>query len=90
MKNIRFQQQFRLSFCFLCKVHLFLLAFVSFFLFHSLTCGTELKEEKRVLILSSGQSDLPAYPSVEEGIKSSLQAGTDFHIEYFNTNSCPL
>jgi len=83
MKNIRPQQQFSLSFCFICKVHLFLLAFVSFFLFHSLTYGAELKEEKRVLILFSGQSDLPAYPSVEKGIKSSLKAGTEFHIEYF-------
>jgi PAS domain S-box-containing protein len=83
MKNIRPQQQFRLSFCFLCKLHLFLLAFVSFFLFHSLTYATELKEEKRVLILFSNQSDLPAYPMVERGIKSSLDAGHEFHIEYF-------
>jgi PAS domain S-box-containing protein len=83
MKNIRPRQQFRLSFCFLCKLHLFLLAFVSFFLFHSLTYATELKEEKRVLILFSNQSDLPAYPMVERGIKSSLDAGHEFHIEYF-------
>ena len=83
MKNIRPRQQFRLSFCLICKVHLFFLAFVSFFLFHSLTYGIELKQEKRVLILFPGQSDLPAYPSVEKGIKSSLGAGTEFHIEYF-------
>jgi hypothetical protein len=83
MKNIRPQQQFRSSFCFLCRLHLFLLAFVSFFLFHSLTYATELKEEKRVLILFSNQSDLPAYTMVEKGIKSSLKAGTEFHIEYF-------
>ena len=83
MKNIRSRQQFRLSFCFICRVHLFLVAFVFFFLFHSLTYATELNEEKRVLILFSNQSDLPAYPMVEKGIKSSLQAGHEFHIEYF-------
>ena len=83
MNNIRPQQQFRSSFCFLCKLHLLLLAFVSFFLCHSLTYATELNEEKRVLILFSNQSDLPAYPMVEKGIKSSLDAGHEFHIEYF-------
>jgi PAS domain S-box-containing protein len=83
MKNIRPQQQFTLSFCFIGKLPLFLLAFVSFFLFHSLTYGTEIKEEKRILIVFDGQSDLPAYPLVEKGIKSSLAAGTEFHIEYF-------
>ncbi len=60
-----------------------MLAFFCFFLFHSLTYGAELKEEKRVLILFDGQSDLPAYPLAEKGIKSSLKAGTDFHMEYF-------
>jgi signal transduction histidine kinase/ABC-type uncharacterized transport system substrate-binding protein len=64
-------------------VHLFLLAFVSFLLFNSLTYGNELREEKRVLILFTAQSDLPAYPMVVKGVKSSLQAGTEFHIEYF-------
>jgi PAS domain S-box-containing protein len=83
MKNISPQQQFKLSFCFICKGHLFLLAFVLIFLFHSLTYGTEIKKEKRVLILFDGQSDLPAYPMVEKGIKSRLKAGTGFHIEYF-------
>jgi PAS domain S-box-containing protein len=83
MKNIRSQQPFRLNFAFICKLHLLLLAFISFFFFHSLTYGTELKEEKRVLILFPAQSDLPAYPAVEKGIKSGLKAGTEFHIEYF-------
>ena len=83
MKNIRPQQQFMFSFCFICRLHLFLLAFASFFLFHSLTYGTELKQEKRVLILFTNRSDLPAYAIVEKGIKSSLKAGTEFHIEYF-------
>ena len=72
MKNIRPQQQFMFSFCFICRLHLFLLAFASFFLFHSLTYGTELKQEKRVLILFTNPSDLPAYPFVERVIKSSL------------------
>ena len=71
------------SVCFICKLHLFLLAFISLFLFHSLTYATELKQEKRVLILFDGQSDLPAYPLAEKGIKSSLEKGTEFHIEYF-------
>jgi PAS domain S-box-containing protein len=83
MKNIHPQQQFMFSFCFICRLHLFLLALVSFFLFHSLTYGTEFKEEKRVLILFASQSDLPANPMVEKGIKSSLEAGTEFRIEYF-------
>ena len=83
MKNIRPQQQFIFSFCFINKLHLFLLAIASLFLFHSLTYATELKQEKRVLILFTNRSDLPAYPIVEKGIKSSLKAGTEFHIEYF-------
>jgi len=83
MKNIRPQQQFKLGFGFIRKLTLFLLAFVSLFLFHSLTYGTDLKVKKRVLILFPNQSDLPVYPSVEKGIKSSLKAGTEFHIEYF-------
>jgi PAS domain S-box-containing protein len=83
MKNIRIQQRFTLSFCFICRLHLFLLAFASFFLLHSLTYGAESKQEKRVLILFTNRSDLPAYPVVEKGIKSSLKAGTEFHIEYF-------
>jgi PAS domain S-box-containing protein len=83
MKNIRPQQQFMFSFCFICKLHVFLLAFASIFLFHSLIYATELKQEKRVLILFPSQSDLPAYPLVEKGIKSSLKAGMEFHIEYF-------
>jgi PAS domain S-box-containing protein len=83
MKKIRPQQPFMFSFCFICKLHLFLLAFASFFLFHSLTYGNELKQEKRVLILFPAQSDLPAYPAVEKGIKSGLKAGTEFRLEYF-------
>jgi PAS domain S-box-containing protein len=83
MKNIRPQQQFMSSLGFIYKLHLFLLAFASLFLFHSLTYATELKQEKRVLILFNNRSDLPAIPFVEKGIKSSLKAGTEFHIEYF-------
>jgi hypothetical protein len=71
------------SFCFICKMHLFLLTVVSLFWFHSLTYATELKEEKRVLILFTNQSDLPAYLVVEKGIKSGLKAGTEFQIKYF-------
>jgi hypothetical protein len=53
------------------------------FLFHSLTYTTEFQEEKRVLLLIPSQCDLPAYPLVEKGIKSSLEAGTEFKMEYF-------
>ena len=67
----------------LCKLHVFLLALICFFLFPSLTFATESRQEKRVLVLFPNQSDLPAYPLVEKGIKSSLKAGTEFHIEYF-------
>jgi len=42
-----------------------------------------LKEEKKILILFPGQSDLAAYPLTEKGIKSALAAGTEFRIEYF-------
>ena len=83
MKNIRSQQQSILSFCFIYRLNLFLLAFLSFFLFHSLTYGAESKDAKRVLILFPSQSDLPAYPLVIKGIKSRLEAVTEFRIEYF-------
>jgi hypothetical protein len=83
MKPVRSLQRSNSSFCFICGSHLFLLASVFFLLFHSLVAGYESKEEKRVLILFPGQSDLAAYPLVEKGIKSSLQAGSEFRIEYF-------
>ena len=83
MKIIRPQQQFMLSFGFICRLHLFLLAFVFYLLLHSLAAGYEPKEEKRVLILFAAQSDLPTYQLVEKGIKSSLKAGMEYRIEYF-------
>jgi PAS domain S-box-containing protein len=82
-KNIRSQQPFTSGFCIIFKLHLLLFICASFFLLHSLTYATELKEEKRVLILFNNRSDLPAIPFVEKGLKSSLAAGTEFHIEYF-------
>ncbi len=75
--------QISLIFRYICKLHLPLLALVSLLLLQSLTYGSEIKEEKRVLILFTNRSDLPAYSLVEKGIKSSLDAGTEFHIEYF-------
>ena len=83
MKNILSRQQFMPSLGFIFKLHLILLASVSFFGFNSFTYGTEIKKEKRVLILFTNQSDLPAYQIVEKGIKSSLDAGHEFHIKYF-------
>ena len=68
---------------FIYRLHLLLFVCAFFFLFHSLTYATELKEKKRVLILFTNRSDLPAYPAVERGVKSSLKVGTEFHIEYF-------
>jgi len=82
-KNIRPHQPFPSGFCLIFRLHLLFFIYASFLLFHSLTYATELKEEKRVLILFTNQSDLPAYPFVEKGIKSSLRADTEFHIEYF-------
>jgi hypothetical protein len=82
-KNIRFHHPFSSGFCLIFRLHLFLLVCAFFFLLHSLTYAIELKEEKRVLVLFTNQSDLPAYPFVEKGIKSSLKSGTEFHIEYF-------
>ena len=60
-----------------------MIAAVFFFSLHSLSMGYEPKEEKHILILFAAQSDLPAFPLVERGIKSSLDADTDFRVEYF-------
>ena len=83
MKNIRLHQPFTSGFCLIFRLHLFLLVCASIFLFHSLTYAIELKEKKRVLILFTNESDLPAYALIENGIKSVLKAGTEFRIEYF-------
>lgn len=39
--------------------------------------------KKRVLILFSSQSNIPAQPYVVKGITSVLDATADFHAEYF-------
>jgi PAS domain S-box-containing protein len=83
IKKIRSRRHFISSLGFIYRLRLLLFICASIFLFHSQTYATELKEEKRVLILFTNRSDLPAYPAVEKGIKSSLKAGTEFHIEYF-------
>ena len=83
MKLVRSQQRFNFSFSFICRLHLFLLAAAFLFLFHFSATAYAQKEEKRVLVLFSNQSDLPAFPLVEKGIKSSLAAGSEFRIEYF-------
>ena len=75
--------QISLIFRYICKLYLPLLTLVSLLLLQSLTYGSEIKEEKRLLILFTNRSDLPAYSVVEKGIKSSLKAGTEFSIEYF-------
>ena len=64
-------------------VQLFLLVSLFFSAFLPNTYANELKEKKRVLVIFHAQSDLPAYPMVEQGIKQGLGAGTEFDIEYF-------
>jgi len=83
IKAIPPRQQSVSAYGFRCKLPSLVLAFLSLLLFHSLVCGTEFREKKQVLILFPSQSDLPAYPLVEQGIRSSLDAGTEFDIEYF-------
>jgi len=81
MKLVRSQQRFNFSFFLLWKLHLFFWQPSSSP--PSLTAGYEPKDEKRILILFGAQSDLSAFGLVEKGIKSSLEAGSEFRIEYF-------
>ncbi len=64
-------------------VQFFLLVSLFFSAFLPNTYAKDLKEKKRVLVIFHAQSDLPAYPMVEQGIKQGLGAGTEFDIEYF-------
>ena len=80
MKHDRFQPPFRLRF--LGRLPYLGLAIFSILVCLSTANGNESKENKRILILFSAQSDLPANPFVEKGIKAGLAAGTQFHIEY--------
>jgi hypothetical protein len=64
--------QFMLRCCFDFWIFLILVVFACLFWLPESTYGAKIMEEKRVLILFSNQSDLPAYPIVERGIKSSL------------------
>ncbi len=83
MKLIRLQKRLKISIKFIQKFGLILLAAALFSLFHFSTTASASKEEKEILILFPGQSDLAAYPLTEKGIKSALAAGTEFRIEYF-------
>jgi len=83
MKIVRLRQRFNVSFGLICRLYPLLLASVFFFLFYFSATAYTQKEEKRILILFAAQSDLPAYSLVEKGIKSSLDANTEFRIEYF-------
>ena len=73
MKALWFQEILEISS--LCFAAIFL------FLFHSSPTVPAQKEEKKILILFPGQSDLVAYPLTEKGIESALAAGTEFRIE---------
>lgn len=83
MKNSLSRLQSLAGLSLFCTLYLLLLVSFSSIVFHSLAYGNEPKEKKRVLIIFPGQSDLPAYAKHEQGIKSSLEAGTEFGIEYF-------
>ena len=65
----------------LTKRHLFLLAFVAFFLFHSLSYGTEFKKEKRILVLFSYHEGLPWENLVDESLRNTLASKSTFLIE---------
>jgi PAS domain S-box-containing protein len=71
----------RYSFC--PRIFLLFLALACLFWAAALAHGADVKETKRVLILFGNQSDVPAYPTVERGIKAGLAEGHEFHIEYY-------
>mgnify|MGYP001828381755 CR=1 FL=1 len=77
------QQRFNSTFRSAGKFGLLLLAAAFFLSFHLSAIVSASKEEKKILILFPGQSDLAAYPLAERGIKSALAEGTEFRIEYF-------
>ncbi len=83
MENSRAQQRSLADLSLFSMLHLFLLVSLFFFSFLPNTYANDLKEKKRVLIIFHAQSDYPAYPMVEQGIKQGLGAGTEFDIEYF-------
>ena len=83
MKNSLSRWQSLAGLSLFCTLYLLLLVLFPSIVFHSLAYGNESKEKKRVLIIFPGQSDWPAYANTEQGIKSSLEAGTEFGIEYF-------
>jgi hypothetical protein len=55
----------------------------SLLLIVNLASGQQPKETKRVLILITGQKNVPGYVLSEEGIRAVLDQSTDFEIEYF-------
>jgi PAS domain S-box-containing protein len=65
------------------KLHLFLLAFASLFLFHSLTYGTELKQEKRVLVLYSEDKAHPAHELTDQGIRTAFRSNKRFNVQLY-------
>jgi hypothetical protein len=83
MMIVRPQQRFNSSFRFIGKFGLILFAAAFFLLFHFPTAASALKEDKKILILFPGQSELAAYPLTERAIKSAFAASTEFRIEYF-------
>ena len=76
-------KQFKINNVFIGKFVLILLATGILFLFHSSATASAQKAEKKILLLFSGQSDIPAYPLILKGIKSGLEATNAFRFEYF-------
>jgi hypothetical protein len=73
MKSTLTQQRFMFRVNFICKT--LLLVFFFLFLFHSLACSSEVKEEALVLLFFTYQSVLPAASQIEKGIKSKFGEG---------------
>jgi len=62
---------------------LILISLGSLLLIVNLANGQQPKETKRVLILITGQKNVPGYVLAEEAMRASLDQSMDFQIEYF-------
>jgi PAS domain S-box-containing protein len=60
-----------------------LISLGSLLLIVNLASGQQPKETKRVLILITGQMDVPGYELSRKGMHAALDQSTDFHFEYF-------
>ena len=60
-----------------------LISLGSLLLIVNLASGQQPKETKRVLILITGQMDVPGYELSRKGMQTALAKSMDFHFEYF-------